>query len=157
MHFHLTSLYGPFDLLQLKEWWGISGPVLQAVSTCLFFFSFHVWLTWFCLSCNTGVEEEMRQRYHWSIDAYSIWSFCLSLLILILFEPFAHCGMKLARARDQTGCDCSDLIWASVKQIKCFYLCACACVNHCAQRYQRKLMQSLSVFRVFSFKHVQGC
>lgn len=40
----------------------------------------------------------------------------------------------------------TDLLWASVKQMACFYVCAhacgCVCVNLSVQRYQRKQMQS---------------
>lgn len=47
---------------------------------------------------------QRKWMYHQSIDFYSVWSsFCL--LIVILSEPSARCGMKLAWASHQTGCD----------------------------------------------------
>lgn len=65
--------------------------VLQVVSTCLLFSACNEtdelqWNPTFisvwpdsAYHANTGVELEMRRMYHWSIDAYSIWSFYLPL------------------------------------------------------------------------------
>lgn len=63
-------------------------------------FHFHVWLTSICPSCNTGIVKKRCASIIWSVDFDSV-----EVLVL---KPCAHRGIKLARAGDQTGCDCES-------------------------------------------------
>lgn len=107
---------------------------------------FHFWLTWLCLShheCRTGDEQKAPLEY-WSI--LSLEFLVVFWILIFLYEPCFHCGIKLAWARDQTGSDCLYLIRASVKQMFLFVLVfVCLFVNLSAPRYQRRWTQALLV------------
>lgn len=85
---------------------------------------FHDWLTWFCPSCKMVVEEEMRRRKHWSINVYSALSGIFICLFYFNFS-WALCPLwhEISMSQGPDWLWVSDFIWASVKQMKCFYLC----------------------------------
>lgn len=118
----MTSLYDPIDPLLLKEWWGISNAVLvfQMVYTSLLFSACNYthllqWnpnliCSWSDSVCH-AVARETRRRCLWTNDVLCLESLLAFLIFIFLLEPRAHCGMKLARVRDWTGCDCWAQCW----------------------------------------------
>lgn len=98
---------------------------------------------------------QRKWMYHQSIDFYSVWSsFCL-LILNLLSEPSARCGMKLAWASHQTGCDC--VTWYGQVWNKFRVLFVWVCRDLSAQRYQSRHAIIIGFRFPHCPEHVEGC
>lgn len=119
----------------MKEWWGISRTrsELWGVSTCFLLSSCNDADSAIAISClvdpilpvmlygrRRGDEEKLSLEY-WRI-------LCLEFLFAAFrfnFPLWALCPLwhEISMSQGPDRLWLSDLIWASVKQMKCFYLC----------------------------------